>query len=181
MTTRTTLRRTAAALAVAGAAAGITALSTGTAAAQPTVFECQSNQISSKLVYGGAGVGNRDAAIEFTANEGERCTLPGKLAVGLAGDGSVQAVSDAPEDAPSVALTNGSSAHVPLHWTDTEPKAEQHTPSAIHVQAPADSNPHGDPVNPDIALPWTFGAVDASADQHTVTVGAVTRGPAPTV
>jgi hypothetical protein len=184
MTARRTLRRTAAALVVAGAAAGAAALAAGTATAAtpdaPSVFECTSNQFTTQLVYGGAGMGNRDAAIQFTANPGERCYLPGNLAVNLVGADNVLINNEAPADAPAVALTDGSSAYVPLHWTSIEPAAGQQTPNAISVDAPGRYNPHGDYINPTVDLPWTLGAVDADSVSHTIDVGAVTPGLAPT-
>ncbi|GAA0622269.1 hypothetical protein GCM10010174_46410 [Kutzneria viridogrisea] len=184
MTVRTTLRSTALALAVAGAAAGASTLVAGTAAAAtpdvPSVFPCTSNQFTSKLVYGGAGMGNRYAAIQFTANPGERCTLPGKLDVKLIGAHNVLVNDQAPADARSVALSDGSSAYVPLHWTSIEPTDGQQTPNAVSFAAPSEYNMHGDYINPNIDLPWDLGAVDADSVSHTIDVGAMTQGTAPT-
>lgn len=50
----------------------------------------------------------------------------------------------------------------------------------IDNQAPAASNPHGDPIDPVVTLPWNFGPVDASPGSHTIDVGPLTQGPAPT-
>ncbi|MFD9891991.1 DUF4232 domain-containing protein [Amycolatopsis sp. NPDC059027] len=185
MTARTYLRRSVAALAVAGVAAGVTALAAGTASADngygPSVFPCTSNQFTSKVVYGGAGAGNRNAAIQFTANPGERCLLPGKLDVGLVGAHDVLVDNQAPADAPPVALVDGSSAYVPLHWTAIGSDAEQQTPNGITFSAPSDSNAHGDHIDPNVTLDWKLGPVDAGPVSHSVDVGALTPGTAPTV
>ncbi|KAA9166786.1 DUF4232 domain-containing protein [Amycolatopsis acidicola] len=206
MTIRTILRRTAATLALAGIATGASALAvstasasefslgsgvasvssasqaqgTGSASSASTVSECTSNQFTAELVYGGAGMGNRNAAIQITANPGERCYLPGNLTTNLVGAHNVLLTSTAPADAPNVALTDGSSAYIPLHWTGIEAAADQQTPNAITFDAPADSNMHGDYIDPTVSLDWTLGAVDASANSHTIEVGAVTQGTAPT-
>ncbi|GAA4523135.1 DUF4232 domain-containing protein [Amycolatopsis samaneae] len=184
MTVRTHLRRTVAVLAVAGATAGMTALAAGTASAEggygPSVFPCTANQFSGKVVYGGAGAGNRNAAIQFTANPGERCSLPGKLGVDLVGARNVLVDNQAPADAPAVVLADGSSAYVPLHWTAIEAEAQQQTPNGLTFTAPSDSNPHGDHIDPNVTLGWDLGPVDAGADSHTLDVGALTRGTAPT-
>lgn len=185
MTTHSTLRRTAAALAVAGIAAGAVAFATGTASASTqntsSVSECASNQFTTELVYGGSGMGNRYAAIQFTANPGERCYLPGNLTVNLVGADNVLVDNEAPADAPPVALVEGSSAYLPLHWTSIEPTADQQTPNAITVNAPGQYNGHGDYIDPAIELPWSFGGVDATPASHTIEVGAVVQGPAPAV
>ncbi|NKQ58173.1 DUF4232 domain-containing protein [Amycolatopsis sp. K13G38] len=183
MVARKTIHRTVAAIAVAGVAAGATAFAAGTASADdygPSVFACTSHQVTTQLVYGGAGMGNRNAALQITANPGERCYLPGKLEVDLVGAHDVLINDEAPADAPSVALTNGSSAYVPLHWTGIAPAAGQQTPNAITVDAPGEYNPHGDYIDPTMDLPWDLGAVDATPASHTIDVGAVTPGLAPT-
>ncbi|WIX79817.1 DUF4232 domain-containing protein [Amycolatopsis carbonis] len=188
MTTRKTISRVVAAVAVAGIAAGATALAAGTASAAPassgssasSVQPCTSNQFTSKLVYGGAGAGNRYGALQFTANPGERCYLPGNLQVDLVGAHNVLINNEAPADAPAVALVDGSSAYVPLHWTGIEPYAQQQTPNGLNVVAPSDSNQHGDYINPNITVDWTLGEVDADSVSHTIDVGAVTQGLAPT-
>ncbi|HVV13502.1 DUF4232 domain-containing protein [Amycolatopsis sp.] len=204
MIIRKTLRRTAAALAVTGIAAGGSALLAGTAAAADgftlgaatasisqapgagsassasSVAECTANQFTAKLVYGGAGMGNRDAAIQLTANPGERCYLPADLTTNLVGADNVLLADQAPAGSPDVALTDGSSAYIPLHWTSIEPSSAQQTPNAITFDAPSDSNMHGDYINPTVELPWDLGAVDADQTSHTIEVGAVTQGTAPT-
>ncbi|WP_329067935.1 DUF4232 domain-containing protein [Amycolatopsis sp. NBC_01480] len=175
-----TLRRTVAALAVAVAAAGLTALAAGTANAMPTDFNCTSGQLTTKLVYGGAGAGNREGFIQLTAKPGETCTLPASLPVDLVGAHDVL-VNQLPADGPAVQLTNGSSAYIPLHWTAIEAPAQQQTPLAIDVTAPQETTPRGDQSDPQISVPWNLGDVDASAASHTIDVGAVTPGLAPAV
>ncbi|WP_328604550.1 DUF4232 domain-containing protein [Amycolatopsis sp. NBC_00345] len=181
MNTRTTLRRTVAALAVAGAAAGATALAAGTANAMPTDFNCTSGQITTKLVYGGAGAGNREGFLQFTAKPGETCTLPASVPVDLVGAHDVLVNQQVPADAPAVQLTNGSSAYIPLHWTAIDPSSQQQTPLAIDVTAPQETTPRGDQSDPEITVPWSLGGVDTSAASHSVDVGAVTAGVAPAV
>jgi hypothetical protein len=176
-----TLRRTVAALAVAGGAAGLTALAAGTANAMPTDFNCTSGQLATKLVYGGAGAGNREGFLQFTAKPGETCTLPASLPVDLVGAHDVLVDQQVPADAPAVRLSNGSSAYLPLHWTAIESSAQQQTPLAIDVTAPQETTPRGDQSDPRITVPWNLGDVDASAASRTIDVGAVTAGVAPAV
>ncbi|WP_020662619.1 DUF4232 domain-containing protein [Amycolatopsis benzoatilytica] len=175
---RKTTRTIAAAVAVAGLMAGGAAVFAGTASAS-SVLPCTASQFTTKLVYGGAGAGNRDAAIQFTAKPGERCYLPGQAAVDLVGAHNVLVNNEAPANAPGVALVDGSSAYVPLHWTAIGGEDEQQTPNGITFTAPADSNPHGDYINPNVTVDWVFGAVDANEGSHTIDVGALTQGEAP--
>jgi len=165
-------------IAIIAAVAGSAAIFAGTANAS-SVLPCTSSQFTTKLVYGGAGVGNRNAAIQFTANPGERCYLPGQAAVDLVGAHDVLVNNEAPANAPGVALVDGSSAYVPLHWTAIAGEDEQQTPNALTVTAPADSNPHGDYIDPQVTVYWTFGGVDANPGSHTIDVGALTQGEAP--
>ncbi|GAB3744411.1 hypothetical protein GCM10027598_78950 [Amycolatopsis oliviviridis] len=180
MTTRKNIRRSAVVLLVAGAAAGFTVSAAGTAAAMPTDFDCTSGQVTSQLVYGGAGAGGRDAAIQFTAKQGETCTLPGTLPLDLVGAHDVVLSSDAAPDAPRVEISDGSSAYIPLHWSAIG-SPQQETPLAITVTAPQETSPRGDTSDPRITLPWDFGAVNAAPESHTIRTGAVTAGTAPTV
>nr|WP_042195165.1 DUF4232 domain-containing protein [Kibdelosporangium sp. MJ126-NF4]CEL21746.1 hypothetical protein [Kibdelosporangium sp. MJ126-NF4]CTQ92526.1 hypothetical protein [Kibdelosporangium sp. MJ126-NF4] len=184
MTIRTTVRRTAAALAVASVAAGTgaffaTSASAAPAGDEPTVFPCTSNQFTTKLVYSDAGAGNRYGALQFTANPGERCYLPGKLDVDLVGAHNVLINNEADANAPAVALTDGSSAYVQLHWTAIAGEDEQQTPNGITVTAPSDTNMHGDYINPNVLTNWDLGPVDANEGSHTIDVGALTQGLAP--
>ncbi|WP_216210904.1 DUF4232 domain-containing protein [Amycolatopsis aidingensis] len=181
MTTRSMIRRTTAALAVAGVTAGVATFAAGAASAEPTVFECTANQVSTKLVYGGAGMGSRHGAIEFTARQGERCVLPGTLPVDVTGAAGVRVRHTAPEDAPAVGLNSGGSAYVPLHWTAIGPAGQQQTPDTITVTVPSDRNPHGDHIDPEIGLNWSLGGIDARPGHRALEVGAVTAGPAPAV
>ncbi|ALG08448.1 DUF4232 domain-containing protein [Kibdelosporangium phytohabitans] len=186
MTIRTTVRRTAAAIAVAGVAVGTGAFFATSASAapaggdEPTVFPCTSTQFTTKLVAGDAGAGNRYGALQFTANEGERCYLPGRIDVGLVGAHNVLIDNQADPDAPAVALSNGSSAYVQLHWTAIAGGEEQQTPNGITVTAPSDSNMRGDYIDPNVLVDWDLGAVDANQGSHTIDVGATTQGEAPT-
>lgn len=178
MTTRTrNIRATVAAVAVA-AAAGATAMITGgtASAATASTLPCTADQFTVELVPGHPGAGNRYAAIQLTGKEGERCSVPGRLPVDLVGARDVLLENDARPDAPAVGLTGGVTAYAQLHWTGIESAAEQETPNAISVIAPSASNPHGDPVDATVTLPWDLGPVDASRDTHTITVGPLTPG-----
>lgn len=179
MITRRTGYGIVATLAVAGAAAGVTVLATGSAQAMPTDFECTSGQVSATLVPGDAGMGNRGGYVQFTANPGESCTLPGSLPAELTGARDVLLAPDAPADAPPVQLSDGSSAYVQLHWTGIEAAADQETPLAITMTAPQTVDPRGVESDPAITLDWTLGPVDATPQNHTIDVGAVTPGTAP--
>jgi hypothetical protein len=179
MNTRSTLRRTVAVFAVAAATAGVTAFAAGTAVAMPTDFECTSGQLATRLVDGG-GVGNRQAAVQLTAKPGVSCILPGSLPVDLTGAHSVLIGDNAPVGAPSVWLSDGASAYIPLRWTALEPYADQQTPLAITVTAPQQVDPRGDHSDPVMTVDWNLGAVDATAASHVIDVGAVTPGLAPT-
>lgn len=175
------IRRIAVAVAVAGGAAAVFAGTANATTTESSALPCTANQFSTKLVYGGAGAGQRNAAMQFTANQGERCVLSGRADVDLVGAHNVLVNNEAPADAPPVLIANGSSAYVPLHWTAIGSDDEQQTPNALTVTAPAASNPHGDPIDPNVTVDWTFGAVDAGADSHTIDVGAMTAGEAPAV
>jgi len=164
---------------VVAAVGAATLAAGGTAVAAPatsSVLPCTSNQFTADLVYGDAGAGNRYATIQLTGKEGERCYVPGRLAVTLVGAHDVLIDNQAPADAPAVALTGGSSAYAQLHWTAIAGPEEQQTPNALSVTAPAASNPHGDPIDPEVTLPWTLGPVDAFPGSHTIDVGPLTQG-----
>ena len=171
--------RTIAALAVAGTTAGVIALVPNTASAMPTDFDCTAGDMYTALVYGGAGAGNRYAAIQFTAKPDVTCTLPGALPVDLVGAHDVLIDNQAPADAPSVELSADSPAYVPLHWTAIAAPDQQQTPLAVTVTAPQEYNPRGDYSDPNISLTWPFSAVDTTPESHTIDVGAVTPGTAP--
>ncbi|GAB3893049.1 hypothetical protein GCM10029964_069200 [Kibdelosporangium lantanae] len=157
------------------------ALVPNTASAMPTDFDCTAGDMNTTLVYGGAGAGNRYAAIQFTANPGVTCTLPGSLPVDLVDAHDVLINNEAPADAPPVQLSEGSPAYVPLHWTAIAGPDQQQTPLAVTVTAPQESNPRGDYSDPNISLTWPFSAVDTTPESHTIDVGAVTQGTAPAV
>ncbi|MEC3975727.1 DUF4232 domain-containing protein [Amycolatopsis sp. H20-H5] len=181
MTTRTIVRRSLAAVAVAGVVAGATALSVGAASADngygPNLLPCTSNQFTTALVEDITSSGERDAAIQFTAKVGERCFLQGVPNVEISGAHNVLLDNQAPADAPGVALADGSqAAYIPLHWTVFERGGLRQTPNGITFTAPSDSNAHGDYIDPNTLLDWNLGAVDASHANHTITVGAVTQG-----
>ncbi|WP_033295942.1 DUF4232 domain-containing protein [Amycolatopsis jejuensis] len=166
MTVRRIAIAVGAAVAVAGGAAAIFAGPAGAAPSSSPV-QCSADQVTAKLVYGGAGAGNRNAALQFTANPGERCSLPGRVDVGLIGAHNVLVNNEAAADAPPVVLSDGSSAYVPLHWTAIAPEEEQQTPNGITV--------------PGVTVDWPFGAVDANEGSHTIDVGALVAGVAPAV
>ncbi|MGW4483707.1 DUF4232 domain-containing protein [Amycolatopsis sp. NPDC004368] len=183
MTTRKLISRVVAGVAVAGLAAGMTTLAAGAASAAPSpessVQPCTANQFTTSLVMRGEAANNRYAGIQITANQGERCSLTPQLPVTLTGAHDVLVDYEIPADAPSVAIADGSSAWVPLHWTGVEAPAQQETPNGISIAAPSHSNAHGDYIDPSVFMDWTLGAVDAGSQSHTIDVGAVTAGPVP--
>ncbi|WP_020497574.1 DUF4232 domain-containing protein [Sciscionella marina] len=173
------VRRMVAGFAVAGIGVGVLGATASAAEASGAgLLPCTANQFTTNLVPGDAGMGNRSGAIQFTAKQGERCALAGVPEVGLVGAHNVLVDNEAAGGAPAVGIADGSSAYVPLHWTAVA--EEQQTPNAITYTAAAGSNPHGDPIDPNVSLGWNLGAVDANADSHTIDVGAVHAGTAPT-
>ncbi|WP_031468467.1 DUF4232 domain-containing protein [Sciscionella sediminilitoris] len=175
------VRRMVAGFAVAGIGVGMLGATASAAEAGGSgLLPCTANQFTTKLVPGDAGVGNRSGAIQFTAKQGERCALSGVPEIGLVGAHNVLVHNEAAGGTPAVGIANGSSAYVPLHWTEIAAADEQQTPNAITYTAAAASNPHGDPIDPKVNLAWNLGAVDANADSHTIDVGAVHAGTAPT-
>lgn len=179
MTTRPSIRRTVTALAVTGAAASAVLVTAGAASAMPTDFACTSSQVDTTLVAGSPGAGQRYASVQFTAKPGETCTLQGALPVGLTGADGVTVTPDpAAADAPRVTVAEGAPASMLLHWTGIEGPGSQVEPSSVTVTAPQTTTPRGDTSDPAITLPWTQGPLDASAQAHSLTVGAVTAGPA---
>lgn len=166
------LRSGVAAAAVLGAAVVGVGLWAGTASAMPNEG-CNADQLVTTVVHGDPGAGQRYAEVQFTAKANQYCQLKGNLAVSLAGAPGVNVVADtssASSPETVVHLRPGQSAHVLLHWTGIE--ENQVTPSAITITAP------GDYGKQQITLPWTQGPMDASAEAHTLTVGAVQQGPA---
>ncbi|MFJ1768392.1 DUF4232 domain-containing protein [Amycolatopsis sp. NPDC088138] len=177
MTIRPSVRRTVTVLAVTGAAASAVVAGAGAASAMPTDFNCASGQVDTTLVAGDPGAGQRYASVVFTAKPGESCTLPGALPVTLTGADGVTVTADpAAADAPPVTVADGAPASMLLHWTGIEAPENQVSPTSVTVTAPATTTPRGDTFEPAITLPWNQGAVDDSAEAHTLTVGPVTAG-----
>lgn len=174
-----TLRTALVGLAISGM--GIAALGTTASAAEPagsSLLPCTANQFTTKLIPGDPGAGNRYGALQFTAKPGERCGLSGVPKVELVGARNVLLRNTAPDNAPAVGIANGSSAYVPLRWTAIAAPGEKQTPNAITYIAPSNSNPHGDPIDPNVSQEWNLGAVDANTGSHTIEVGAVQAGTA---
>jgi hypothetical protein len=166
------LRSGVAAAAVLGAAVVGAGLWAGTASAMPNEG-CRASQLTTTVVHGEPGAGQRYAEVQFTAKPGQYCQLKGSLPVSLAGAPGVNVVADTPSDsAPEtvVHLRPGQSAHLQLHWTGIE--ENQVTPSSITITAPGDYGPQ------QITLPWNEGSLDAGTDAHTLNVGMIQAGPA---
>ena len=173
------LRRIAAGAVILGAAVAL--VPAGVASAMPTDFRCTSAQVTTTLVPGSPGAGQRYAYVQFTAKPGQSCNFQGSLPVSLAGAPGIAVTTDADAaNAPLVTIADGQSATMLLHWTGIEAPANQVTPDSVTVVAPSDTDPSGVTSDPHITLPWNQGAMDDSAQAHDLIVGAVTAGAAPT-
>jgi hypothetical protein len=171
---RNSVRRSIAAVAVLGAAAaGVAVAGVGTASAMPTDrIQCNAGQLTTTLVAGDPGAGQRYAGLQFTARPGQHCQLSGVLPLTLTAAPGVTVVPDDSAVTP-VNLAPGQSAYELLHWAGIAAPADQVTPAGVRVQAPGE---RADTV----ALPRNQGPVDDTAGDHTLTVSAVVAGPAPT-
>lgn len=156
--------------AVLGTALTTVSLSAGSASAMPSEG-CDASQLTTTIVPGSPGAGQRYAEIQFTAKDGQYCQLKGSVPVTLDGAPSVTVEPEAGQPDQVVHLRPGTSAHQLLHWTAIEASGDQATPSALTVHTPGT---HAQTVT----LPWQFGSLDASADAHTLRVGTVQEGPA---
>jgi Protein of unknown function (DUF4232) len=179
MVTRRSVRRTAAAVAVVGAAVAGSAVFVGTASAMPTDFNCTSGQIDTTLVAGDPGAGQRYASVQFTAKPGNRCYLRGALPLSLADAPGITVAQNVPADGgPLVTVSDGHPASMLLHWTGIEAPADQVRPTSVTVVAPASTDLRGDYSDPRITLPWNQGPLDDAPEAHTLTVNAVQPGAA---
>lgn len=169
----TVVRHALAVTAAVGIAATAAVLTAGTATAMPTDFRCTSSQVSTTLVAGDPGAGQRYAQVRFTAKPGETCNLTGALPVQLTGAPGVSVLQD-DTNAPVVTISDGHSATMLLHWSAIEDPAHQVTPSSVTVTAPASTDPRGNTSDPAITLPWKQGPIDSSAGAHALIVSAVT-------
>lgn len=130
MVTRRSVRRTAATIAVLGAAVAGTTVFAGAASAMPAGGTCASGQLDTTLVAGDPGAGQRYANVQFTAKPGQTCTLRGALPLSLAGAPGIVVARDAPADGgPVVTVSDGHPASMLLHWTGIEAPAR---PGAAH-------------------------------------------------
>jgi cell division septation protein DedD len=171
----TGLRRIVAGTAVLGATAAVVLTSAAAASAMPTDFRCTSAQVDTTLVPGSPGAGQRYATVKFTAKPGVMCNFQGSLPVSLTGAPGVTVTNEA-GDAPLVAISDGQSATMLLHWTGIEAPENQVQPASVTVVAPSDTDPRGVTSDPHITLPWNLGAMDDSAQAHELIVGPVTAG-----
>src|SRR3954469_22842987 len=171
----TGLRRIVAGTAVLGATAAVVLTSAAAASAMPTDFRCTSAQVDTTLVPGSPGAGQRYATVKFTAKPGVTCNFQGSLPVSLTGAPGVTVTNEA-GDAPLVAISDGQSATMLLHWTGIEAPENQVQPASVTVVAPSDTDPRGVTSDPHITLPWNLGAMDDSAQAHELIVGPVRAG-----
>jgi hypothetical protein len=170
----TGLRRTAAGATVLGAIAAAALVPVAAASAMPTDFRCTSAQVTTTLVPGEPGAGQRYAQVKFTAKPGQTCNFQGSLPVSLVGAPGIKVTSDADVNAPLVTISDGQSATMLLHWTGIEAPENQVTPASVTVVAPSTTDPRGVSSDPNITLPWNLGAMDDSAQAHELIVGPVT-------
>jgi hypothetical protein len=167
---RTTVRTGIAAAAVLGASVVGAGLWAGTASAMPNEA-CNADQLTTTIVHGDPGAGQRYAEVQFTAKAHQYCQLKGNLPMTLVGAHDVLLAPSADSAATVVHLSPGKSAHVLLHWTGIADEAQQETPNAITVQTPGDRGQS-------VTLQWNQGSVDASPESHSIDVGVVEAGPA---
>ncbi|QUQ67009.1 DUF4232 domain-containing protein [Kutzneria sp. CA-103260] len=171
----TGLRRTAAGAAVLGAVAVAALVPAAAASAMPTDFRCTSAQVTTTLVPGEPGAGQRYAQVKFTAKPGQSCNFQGSLPVSLTGAPGITVTTAADAaNAPLVTISDGQSATMLLHWTGIEAPSNQVTPASVTVVAPSTTDPRGISSDPNITLPWSLGAMDDSGQAHDLIVSAVT-------
>lgn len=161
-------RTTVAALSLFGAAGLAVSAGAGTgSAATADAATCTADQLSTILVPGDPGAGQRFADIEFVAHDGVTCQLSGILPITLPGAPDVTVADDTP--GTTVTLTSGQQAHMLLHWSAIDDPQERPT-SVVVTTAGAD-----------LVTPWTLGAMDANPDgAHTVFVRGIEPGPTTT-
>ena len=171
----TGLRRFAAGTAVLGTATVVALVPVAAASAMPTDFRCTAGQVTTTLLPGEPGAGQRYAQVQFTAKPGVTCNFQGSLPVSLTGaPGIVVTTEDNAANAPLVTISDGQSATMLLHWTGIEAPEDQVTPANVTVVAPSDTDPRGVTSDPNITLPWNLGGLDNSAEAHDLIVGPVT-------
>jgi hypothetical protein len=174
MSTTTVRRITAAAVVLVGAAGTAAVLGAGTASATPADHLCSAGEVTTTLVAGDPGAGQRYAYVQFTAQPDQGCSLQGSPAVSLTGAPGV-AIGHATGSAPLVTIANGQSAHELLHWTGVEGPQEQVTPGSVTITLPGGQEHRATTVT----LPWNQGPLDDSAQAHSLTAGIVAPGAAP--
>ncbi|MEC3979578.1 DUF4232 domain-containing protein [Amycolatopsis sp. H20-H5] len=165
------VRRGIATAAVLGAATVGVVVAAGSASAMPAEG-CNADQVTTTLVAGSPGAGQRYAEVVFTAKAHQYCQLKGSIPVSLNGAPAITVSLDNASEAKVVHLRPGTSAHELLHWTGIEARADQATPESITVRTPGDRGQS-------VTLPWNQGPLDASADAHTLRVGVVEAGTGP--
>jgi hypothetical protein len=173
MNSRNVRRSVVTAVAV-GAVAVAGAVSTGGTAAAATgpaaPAQCDAGQLTTTLVAGDPGAGQRYASVQFTAKAGQTCQLTGVLPLSLTGAAGVRVVPDGTTGSP-VTLGPGQSGYELLHWGAIAPPAQQVTPAGVRVQTPG-------PAANVVSVPWNQGPVDNTPTDDTVTVSPVVAGTA---
>jgi hypothetical protein len=169
----TTIRRTVAAIGLAGmATAGAVALA-GTASATPADHLCSASEVDTSIVPGDGSAGQGHAYVQLTAKPGDGCSLRGTLEVNLRNAPDVTV--DMPSDTgPLVTVADGQSATMLLNWADIQGHAQQQTPTAVTVTFPGDETS----APSSVTVPWTLGGMDTGSGGG-LTTNDITAGAAP--
>lgn len=151
-------RRATVVTVLAGAAIGASTAAATTASATPTDHLCSADEVSTALVHGEPGAGQRHAAVQFTADEGQGCSLRGTLDMSLEGAPNVL-VGNPSDTGPLVTIADGETATMQLRWSAVEGSEGQQTPSDITVTFPGS----GTTGPSSVTLPWNEGPIDAAS------------------
>jgi hypothetical protein len=176
MNIRNTVRRTVTGVVVAGAAIGVSTVAAGTASATPADHLCSANEVTTTLLPGSPGAGQRYASVQFTAKPDQGCSLRGTLELHLDGAPNVM-VGNPSDTGPLVTIANGQSANMLLHWSAIDAPQQQQTPTAITVTFPGDESS----APSSVTLPWQQGPMDTSENTTGLTAQTIQSGLAPSV
>jgi hypothetical protein len=174
MNISTTVRRTVTGVVVAGVAVGVSTVAAGTASATPADHLCTAGEVTTTLVPGSPGAGQRYASVQFTANPDRGCSLRGTLELHLGGAPNVM-IGNPSDTGPLVTIANGQSANMLLHWSAIDAPQQQETPTAITVTFPGAET--GAPTS--VTLPWQQGPMDTSTNTSGLTANTIEAGIAP--